>query len=78
MENDKRSIADPWTTIDTLINEVRQCRTQLEEAQSILYSETKFEGLRLAGGVKELLRCYREEQAKVRKLENEIKLMMKK
>jgi hypothetical protein len=50
--------------IDRLTKEVTQVRNVIREVEFILSSDPEFQGLPVVGGVRTILRRYKEEQAK--------------
>ena len=76
-EEEKNSIKDVHEVIDRLIAEQNQTRKIINDAKRALYSDSEFDGLTLVGGIKSLLRRYREERNKVEKLNRELDQIVK-
>lgn len=67
-----KKIEDPEDVINRLIAEVAQDKRLLEDIRRVIHSDPEFDGLSLVGGVKTILRRYREEKEASDKLRKEL------
>lgn len=70
-------IENPEGIIQRLISEQNHTRNLLDEIKKELSSDSEFAGLSLVGGIRSLIRRYREEKTKVEKLNKELDQMLR-
>jgi len=67
---------DRDAVIKRLLAEQSQTNRLLDEVKMVIRSDKEFDGLSLVGGVKTIIRRYREEKDKNMKLERELSSML--
>jgi len=67
---------DRDAVIKCLLAEQSQTNRLLDEVRMVIRSDKEFDGLSLVGGVKTIIRRYREEKDKNMNLEKELKSML--
>ena len=73
----KKKKYDADEVVDRMIAEQARTGNLLKEIQKVVNSTKEFEGMTILGGIKSILRRYREEQETVRKLNKELDDMLK-
>ena len=73
----KKKKYDADEVVDRMIAEQARTGNLLKEIQKVVNSTKEFEGMTILGGIKSILRRYREEQENVRKLNKELDDMLK-
>ena len=65
-------LKDPDDTINRLIQEIAQDKRVLHDIQRVINSDPEFEGCSMIGGVKAMLRRYREERDAHKELDRQL------
>lgn len=65
--------SDPNEVITRLRSELRQSISMIDEVRLALTSDKEFDGLSFVGGVKAILKAYKEEKEKTFQLEKELR-----